>query len=327
MNFRTEINEPASPWKIGHEHQLMLIGSCFAENIGMKLTQAKFPVVINPYGILFNPASVANCITDLCKGRTFTCDDLDYAHNEWFSYSHHGCFNHTDRELCLQGINNNNILCRQALLRTRYLILTLGSAYAYRHKEKNIIVGNCHKTDGKLFERVLLSTDEITTLLLQALQELRALNPQVTILFTVSPIRYVKYSASENMLSKAHLICAIENIRQQLSNTAYFPSYEIMMDDLRDYRFYAADMIHPNDTAIEYMWHKFCACYFTPHTMEIALKANEIYLSRNHIIKSKATDDIHKFATAQLCKIEQLTTLCPHIDMREETAYFKSLIP
>ncbi len=326
MNFRTEINEPASTWNIGHEHQLMLIGSCFAENIGMKLTQAKFPVVINPYGILFNPASVANCITDLCKERVFTYHDLDYAHNEWFSYSHHSCFNHTDRELCLQGINSNNALCRHTLLHARYLILTLGSAYAYRHKGKNIIAGNCHKADSKLFDRILLSVNEITDLLLQALTTVRELNPQVNILFTVSPIRYVKYKPAENMLSKAHLICAIENIRKQLSNTEYFPSYEIMMDDLRDYRFYAADMIHPNDTAIDYIWHKFCACYFTPRTMEVVQKANDIYMSRNHIIKSKATDDIHKFATAQLLKIEQLTALCPYINMREETDYFKSLI-
>ncbi|MBP5411948.1 MAG: GSCFA domain-containing protein [Bacteroidales bacterium] len=326
MNFRTEIKDLHSAWKIQHQDTLTLIGSCFAENIGNKLTMSKFTALTNPFGILFNPLSVSRCIKDIVNNKMLVYSDLEYNNDEWFAYSHHSKFNHSNADLCLEQINNNTLHCRSILLQSQYLILTFGSAYAYRHKQKNIIVGNCHKTDNKLFERIFLSVDDITEHTLSALTALRNINPKIKIIFTISPIRYIKYQLTENTLSKAHLLCAIENIRSQIDNTEYFPSFEIMMDDLRDYRFYNSDMIHPSDIAIEYIWQKFCECYFSSSTMNIIQKANDLYLSRHHIIKSNSKTEIQKFAQSQLQKLQQLQSLCPFMDITEEQTYFESLI-
>ncbi|MBO4581159.1 MAG: GSCFA domain-containing protein [Bacteroidales bacterium] len=326
MNFRTEIKDLHSAWKIQHQDKLVLIGSCFAENIGNKLSMAKFTALTNPFGILFNPLSVCQCIQDIVNNKMLGLSDLEFGNNEWFAYSHHSSFNHSDAERCLKQINGNTAHCRSVLSESQYLILTFGSAYAYRHKQKNIIVGNCHKTENKLFDRILLSTDDITAHTLSALAALRNINPDIKIILTISPIRYIKYRLTENSLSKAHLLCAIENICRKMDNVEYFPSFEIMMDDLRDYRFYNSDMIHPSDMAIEYIWQKFCECYFSSATMETAQKANDIYLSKQHVIKSNSTAEIQKFGQAQLQKIQQLSALCPWMDFTEERTYFESLL-
>lgn len=325
-SFRTEINISHNSIEITHKDSFMLIGSCFAEEIGKKLQMGGFVVNINPFGILFNPQSIVNCLNRIVNRQYFVEDELDFFNNQWFSFLHHGSFAHEDKNTCLRQINQQIDDSFTYLSTTNYLVLTLGSAYAYWHKEKKYIVSNCHKLPQQYFNRILLDVQTIEENLKAVLCQVKKINKQICIILTISPIRYVKYNLEENMLSKSILKVATHHIINQDEQVQYFPSYEIMMDDLRDYRFYQTDMIHPNETAVNYIWSKFSQHYFSVQTQQIVDLIQEINRGKQHIIKNTNQEELQKFQQAMLKKIEQVKLLAPYLSLDIEEQYFNHII-
>lgn len=320
-SFRTELQAEKALTSITHEDMVMLIGSCFAENMGEKFSAYKFNTLVNPFGILFNPASIAQSLDILTHNSfVFSQKKLHFHNDEWFSFFHHGKFSNADLSECLDTINETLFSTRKQLQQTDYLILTLGSSIVYRYQGN--VVANCHKLPQKEFTRTLLSIDEIISVLLKSILKIKKFNPNIKIIFTISPVRYIKDNMVENTLSKANLVVAVHRLLQQIDNSFYFPAYEIMMDDLRDYRFYNSDMIHPCDVAIDYIWELFSKTFFDKQTWSINEMVHEIRLAKNHRLKNPFSQESKKFKTKQINKIHQIKKLYPHISFEEELNYF-----
>ena len=259
MNFRTNIQLQEARNQIDYHSKLLLIGSCFSENIQQKLTYFKFQSTSNPFGILFNPKAIETLITNTINLKIYTEEDVFLLNERWHCFDAHSDLSASKKEDLISKLNTVIAKTHQQLLTSTHVIITLGTAWTYRFIETNSIVGNCHKVPQKKFLKELLSVKEVVESL-EAIQTLiKSINPASNIIFTVSPVRHIKDGFVENMQSKAHLITAIHNLieKSDTSKIHYFPSYEIMMDDLRDYRFYANDMLHPNETAVHYIWEQF----------------------------------------------------------------------
>jgi hypothetical protein len=256
LNFRTEIKITESYPTINHESKILLLGSCFSENIGNKLAFFKFKQKTNPYGVLFHPKAIETLVNDCIDEKQYLGSDLFSFNDLFHSYHHHSSFSNSSEEKVLYKINNAIQNTTFFLKKASHLVITLGTAWAYRHKKTGNIVANCHKIPQKAFEKVLLSTNEIEECLHRIQKRVIAFNPSLKIIFTLSPVRHLKDGFTENTLSKSHLNAAIHQICKA-ENCFYFPAYEIVMDDLRDYRFYKKDMLHPNAVAIDYIWEQF----------------------------------------------------------------------
>jgi hypothetical protein len=266
--FRTVVPVVNPVWQISYADKLLFTGSCFAENMGALMLRSRFDAVVNPHGILFNPISVARGIEDLLIGRKYVHSDL-YAYNGLFmSLRHHGRFNDSDADRTLAAINTSILTGSSQLMRASVLVITWGSAWAYRWIEDGSIAANCHKIPKKNFAKVLLSHDEITGTWNKLITDLISINPSIKIVLTISPVRHWKDGAKENQLAKSHLIIAADHLCQRHENVSYFPSYEIMLDELRDYRFYKEDMLHPNDVAVNYIWQRLGQNYFSSDTLQ-----------------------------------------------------------
>ena len=263
MKFRTELKYRKASKPIDHESKIVLMGSCFSDHISEKLRLAGFDVLANPHGILFNPESVKNAVSDCLAGKTYEESDLVYNGEQWVSLSHHGKFSDPDPEVTLNRINDNIARARDFLKRSSHLIVTLGTSWIYRHLKQDRIVANCHKIPQAEFHKELLTVEQIVKCISEMVGEVKKVNPSMSFIFTVSPVRHLKDGIVENTLSKARLHQAVHELVKDHS-VYYFPSYEIMMDDLRDYRFYDSDMIHPNATAIDYIWEKFSEAWILP---------------------------------------------------------------
>ena len=263
MKFYTRIPLPKAPFTFSHTEQTILLGSCFAENIGKMLEENKFKTDLNPFGTLYNPSSIAEAIRMLLRPERFTGDDLFRHEGIYHSFSHHSRFSSPSETECLANINGRLFSSADTIRKARRMILTFGTAWVYKLKSSGKVVSNCHKLPEKMFDRQLLTVGEIVAEWKGLLLSLWEQNPELKILFTVSPIRHWKDGAHGNQLSKATLLLAIDALQKEFpEHTAYFPAYEIMMDELREYRFYADDMLHPSTTAIEYIWERFRATYF-----------------------------------------------------------------
>jgi hypothetical protein len=292
MNFRTEIKNISSQHKISHKENLLLVGSCFAESIGEKLSYFKFPILVNPCGILFNPVSIRNAFQFISEKKIFTENDLVFHDGLWHSFFHHGSFSNADKTVCLDTINNSIFDAHDWLMKTKTIIITLGTSYVWEHKS-GLIVSNCHKIPSTDFTQYKLSVEQVEQSLQAIIENIKKINQQATIIFTVSPIRYLNHGAHQSQLSKATLLLAIDNIEK--SQIEYFPSYEIMMDDLRDYRFYAEDMIHPSNQAVEYIWEKFSDCFFDNETNVLNKKIDAYQKAMSHRILNPTNESGQKF--------------------------------
>ncbi|CAM2946893.1 GSCFA family protein [Flavobacterium succinicans] len=238
------------------------MGSCFAENIGNKFQYFKFNTLVNPFGIIFNSVSIEKMIERVVLQKTFSKEDIFYHNERWHSYEVHSDCSTDDPEALLNNLNQLLSETKKQLQEATHFIITYGTSWVYRHIETNAIVANCHKVPQKQFTKELLSIDKIQKSIQNTISLITILNPKCNFIFTVSPVRHLKDGFVENQVSKAHLIAAIhDNLKTEHLelNTDYFPSYEIMMDELRDYRFYADDMIHPSPMAIDYIWERFTA--------------------------------------------------------------------
>ena len=321
QTFRTIVEVPNSPNKISYKDKVMFIGSCFTENIGQYFSDYLFDVNINPFGILYNPISIQNSLEILLNKTIFTSDNLKHHNNLWFSFYHHSKFSHSDKETCLENINNQINFSSNFLSKTNFLFITFGTSWIYQLNKKepsrslvatdNMIVSNCHKLPAKKFIRKLLTVKQIFENFENLVKRIKLLNPNIQIVFTVSPIRHLKDGAVANQLSKSTLIVAINQLINQFDNVSYFPSYEIMLDDLRDYRFYKSDMTHISETATDYIWNKFSEAYFSAQTLELIKEILRINKALNHKptnLNSKAHLDFIKKNIEKLENIKKINT-------------------
>ena len=285
MKFRTEIPTPKYPFNISYQDKLMLVGSCFSDHIGNFFQEMRFDTLSNPFGTLFNPVSIANALKMCINPELFNEQYIDFFNEKWISYAHHGKFSHPDKETFLQNIRQNLDKAHDFLSSANYLFITFGTAYCYRLNERDIIVANCHKIPANQFEKQLLTIEQIVGFYQDLLEQLRQFNPQLKIIFTVSPVRHLADGFHENQISKSILHLSINQLIDN-TNTFYFPSYEMVQDDLRDYRFYAADLCHPSDVAVTYIREKLTEAFFSPETqerMKEVVKENKAQGHRNNV--------------------------------------------
>lgn len=258
MNFTTQIPIPKNPNPIDYHSKIISLGSCFAENMGEKFEYFKFQNTVNPFGIIFNPVSIEKLIEKVVNHQLFTEDDIFFHNERWHCFEVHSDLSHENKEVFLENLNAILKSTNQQIPKSTHIIITYGTSWVYSNIESNEIVANCHKIPQKQFSKELLSVEIIEKSIQNTIELIQKINPNCHFIFTISPVRHIKDGFVENQRSKAHLITALHEIlnpRSQILN--YFPSYEIMMDELRDYRFYTQDMLHPNQVAIDYIWQKF----------------------------------------------------------------------
>jgi len=322
--YRTIINPEPSSNKISYQTPVLFLGSCFTENIGNKMTDLKFPAVVNPFGVLYNPVSVRNALEILIDQKKFNDSDLNFFNEQWFSFYHDTEFSNPDKNISLDKINCSIAIASENLRKAGYLIITFGTAWVYKYIKTGNIVSNCHKIPAKEFERFKLDVEDVFVEWANLINRLSELNPDLKIIFTVSPVRHWKDGAIQNQLSKSTLILAIHQLKQQFENVEYFPSYEIMMDDLRDYRFYAEDMLHPSKVAIDYIWEQFAATYFAKNSIEIINDVEKIILAKNHRPLNPETRSFKAFIQSQINTVSLLAKKYPFLNFDDELNYFES---
>ncbi len=313
------------PIRLSYAEQITLLGSCFAESIGKKLEEVKFRVDINPFGTLYNPASIADALELLLSPHIFQPEDIFSAGGLFHSFRHHSRFSAPSLEECLTLINGR--LERSSLFfhNSQRLLITFGTSWVYRWKESGEIVANCHKLPEKLFLRERLTVEQIVQHWSPLLERMEKEIPDLKILFTVSPIRHWKDGAHGNQLSKATLLLAIDELtRLHPEQTGYFPSYEILMDELRDYRFYAEDMIHPSAQAVDYIWERFVQTALTPEAKKLMDICEEIRKAIAHRPFNPDSEAYQKFILQTLLKIDRLNEKMPFFDFSKEQTMLRS---
>jgi hypothetical protein len=270
MKLITEVQVPVYPFSLDHHMPGMMMGSCFTENIGKIMQDYRFPVLVNPFGTIYNPASVLNGLQNLHQKKEYTGKDLNQHEGRWFSFDHYTRFSSRDQDECLRKINDIFTSAKSHFEQISYLVITWGTAWVYREKETDRVVCNCHKIPATHFKRHRMEVGEITGIYERYLEKLFHYMPGVRVLLTVSPVRHWKDGAHGNQLSKATLLLAAEALRRRFpSQVFYFPSYEIVMDELRDYRYYDSDMLHVGDTATRYIWERFSGALVSDEAQEV----------------------------------------------------------
>lgn len=317
MNFSTLVNIPIAKKSINHNSSLLVLGSCFAENIGEKLTSNKFNTVVNPFGIIYNPVSIAKSLNHILNEHNFKEDDLLFFNDKWMSLQHHGSFSNSNKAECLQTINQSISLSNKQLKKANYLFVTFGSAWVYEHKEHGL-VANCHKIPAKHFTKRLLEVEEIVAAYTSLIKSIKDSNADINIVFTVSPVRHAKDGLWENNLSKSVLHLSIKKLTEKVDNCSYFPAYEIVMDELRDYRFFNDDLVHPTDLAVNYVWEKFSMSYFSKETIALMDNIQKIKQAATHKPFDFNSEKHQQFIKNQLAIIQELTTQFPHLNFEEE---------
>ncbi len=321
--FRTVIEIPKSFFSINHQTCGLFIGSCFTENIGKKLLENKFFIEMNPFGILYNPISILQCLKILMKNQHFSDENLFFHNEEWHNFSFHGQFSHFDKKKCLENINFSISKYSEFLKKTEILFLTFGTAKVYIYKKTKQIVANCHKVSDKEFERKFLSVNEIIDSYLTLFNELFLQNENLKIVLTLSPVRHLRDGATENQLSKSILTVAIHSLISQFpKNLFYFPAYEIMMDELRDYRFYNEDFIHPNSLGINYIWNRFGETFFEKTTFPILQEMERLNKAILHRPVNIFSQEYEKFRHSQQHFIENLEKKYPFLNFEKEKQHF-----
>lgn len=306
MEFRTPLTLSPAEQKISYDHKILLLGSCFTEHIGNWLENAYFDVLVNPFGVIFNPVSVAQSLRTLLNGRIYTDADLFFHNGRYGSFDHHSRFSDSDPREALTRINEACGKAAVQLRRANTLLITFGTSWIYTLKEENRVVANCHKLPDNRFERRRLSTAEITASWDELITELREANPKLRILFTVSPIRHLKDTLHGNQLSKAVLLLAVDELISKHPCCAYFPAYELVLDELRDYRFYDEDMVHPAPVTIRYIRERFAEVYFSEETRKQLTWCEKLNKSIHHRPQDPYSEAYKCFLLQNIRKTEEL---------------------
>lgn len=328
MKWSTTIAIDKQKGFLQYSNPILLIGSCFAENVGEYLTRAKFDIEVNPFGTLYNPESITMGIERLMSNHPFSKDELANDGNLWYSYHHHGKFSQPTAQATLDVINSQYEQASKMLSRCQRLIITFGTAYVYRLKSNGMTVANCHKQPASLFTRERLTVEDIVQRWSQIITRLQAYAPDCKILFTVSPIRHLRDGAHDNQLSKSTLLLAIDRLCATYSDMcSYFPAYEIVMDELRDYRFYAEDMTHPSAQAIAYICSRMVETYFTEETQQLAERCEKIYRSLQHRPLNGCDNKAYRqFAEKLIAQMLDIEREYPYISYATECNKLKQLI-
>ncbi|MBS1683649.1 MAG: GSCFA domain-containing protein [Bacteroidetes bacterium] len=304
--FRTVIPLPKVPFTISHRDRLVTIGSCFSEHIGRYFAQYRYDTDINPFGQQYNPGSIARAIDRLLSAQPYGPDELILQDERYHSYDHHGSFSLSGKEQTTAGINERLHASSEKIKQASVLFLTFGTAHVFKLKGTDRIVSNCHKIPAKEFDFEMLTTDEIVLLLSQSLDALWQVNPTVKVVLTVSPVRYFAFGHFENSVSKGRLHDAICQLCQKYAQCVYFPAYEIVMDELRDYRFFADDMLHPNRLAIGYVWEQLVKTFIPAKDQELLREIDDITAAVNHRVRHPDSEAHQKFKEKYLAKMKAL---------------------
>lgn len=290
MELMTRIDIPASEWKIAAGEKVLLVGSCFADEIGEKMVRGGFEAMVNPFGTLYNPASIAASLLRSISEKEYTVDSVELIQSEsdgmWHSWMHHSSFSSLDVATLVERINGTTHCVADFLREADVLIVTMGTAIIYRLKETGMLVANCHKQLDSLFVRERLNSYDIVDQWEMLLQLLESVNPKLKVIFTVSPIRHKRDGYHVNQVSKGILLQGVDEIvngKSSNSQCFYFPSYEIMMDELRDYRFYADDLVHPSSLAVQYIWERFTDTFCTNQTKNELILRHKQWKQAQHV--------------------------------------------
>ena len=310
MKLQTQIALEPAARQFGYDHKLLLLGSCFAQNIGDKLAYYKFQAVTNPFGIIFNPVALERLLADAVANKTYTEADVFELDGIWKSFYAHSDKNALTRLGAVIHLQEAQQLLRQQLIDASHLFITLGTAWVYKHLERDEVVANCHKVPQQAFTKKLLSVTEIQESLSRICELVKTLNPKIEIAFTVSPVRHIKDGIVENTRSKSHLLTAVHQLVDSLE-ASYFPAYEIVMDELRDYRFYASDMVHPSEQAVMYVWERFIEVYAFAKAQQTMKKVAQVQQGLAHRPFNEDSAAHQKFITDLTKKQQALTEVYP----------------
>lgn len=322
--FRTVLSPGPYPFSISYQDRILSLGSCFAGHIGQRLERYKFNSLLNPFGILYNPVSLAEALDRLAEGALFREEDLFEHQGLWHSFAHHGHFSGPDRAETLRGINQTLARGGDFLKSTNRLVLTLGTAHVFVYRKTGRIVANCHKLPGGLFDRRRLSVSEILESLAPVLAHLSSRHPELQVVMTVSPVRHIRDGLVENQRSKAALLLAIDELSDRFPFVHYFPAYELLLDDLRDYRFYAADLIHPNEQAIDYIWDLFVQAFLDGPARDLLPAVAAVVRAAEHRPFRPDTEAFRQFVQQQLEKIKSFEQKFGFLNFEREKSLLRS---
>lgn len=286
MKLFSQMPSSTASHPITYGTSIVLFGSCFSEHIGARLGYYKFRTLQNPFGILFHPKAIEVVLQRVLCERWYRAEDLFFHLGQWRCFEVHSALAQTEKEAMLRQLNALLEGTRSGIRHAGHIFITLGTSWVYHHRQRDAIVANCHKVPQKEFGKHLLSVSAIQESLYQIMVHVQDLNPNAHVVFTVSPVRHLKDGFQENQRSKAHLITALHAVLEDpvmQGKASYFPSYEIMMDELRDYRFYGDDLVHPNALAIRYIWEKFERAYFTETTRKTMERVDVVQKGLGHI--------------------------------------------
>ncbi len=317
--FTLEFNIPSATKKINLNDEIFLIGSCFSNEMGGHLRDNKFKCISNPFGTIYNPHSIFKLLADQSSAST---NEITESHGVYYHWDAHGLISGLTKEEVTQTFEQKNTESQRFLTNSKWLIITLGTSFVYEHKTHGI-VANCHKVPGSAFKKRLLNKDEIELQFEVLHSHLTKINPELNILFTVSPVRHTRDGLIENNRSKAILIDFVHSVCDRFENVGYFPSYEILIDQLRDYRYYDSDMIHPSSTAIKFIWEKFGEAYFDDDTKALVIEWTKLRNAINHKSFQPLSVSHQQFLKNTLNKVEILNE---KIDLSVELKQLKDLI-
>jgi hypothetical protein len=315
MKFTTAVPISKSKFPIDYQSKIVSFGSCFAENMATKFDYFKFQNSCNPFGILFHPIAIENCISRSVNLELFEEKELFFNNERWHNFDIHSDLSNLNKESLLREINDLLVATNKQIVEASHMIITYGTSWVYRNKQTNKLVANCHKVPQNQFDKELLSVSTIEKSIHNTINLIEKINPNCPIIFTVSPVRHIKDGFVENQRSKANIIAAIHsNLAFQNNATEYFPSFEIMMDELRDYRFYAEDLLHPNQTAIDYIWEKFVTSSVDEGAYNTMKEIESIQRDLLHRPFNPSSESYQKFQTQLVSKIEKVKSNFPFMN-------------
>ena len=337
MEFQIPVNIPKPGKQITYQDKILLTGSCFTEHIGNTLEELKFSVLQNPNGILFDPVSVCRSLVSYIQNKRYTEEDLFELNEVWHSWQHHSRFSHINKKTALRIINESQQRAHEFLKEADWIIITLGSSFSYQltkfaESSKALpsegfgeAVANCHRAPAQWFDKNLLKIDEIISALDNCYHQLVNFNPKLNIIFTVSPVRHIRDGVIDNNRSKARLIEAVHHIVNKFDGLYYFPAYELVIDVLRDYRFYDIDMVHPNYMATEFVLEKFAEIYINDESQQLMQDIKKIIIARKHKAFQPETKAHQQFLLSHFEKTKMLQEKYPFLNLKEELVYFSQI--
>ena len=326
MIFRTELNIPESAVKISHSDQIFMIGSCFTDNIGDRLQKYKFNCTSNPFGNIFNPISISRLISHSIQKIEINRDQLLHVENKYVHHDFHSKISDKDPDETLSKINSSLSSCYNFLINAKFVFITLGTSIAYKSKQTGLVVANCHKIPSSFYEKIEITVQDGVFALMDLIEKTKLINKNAEIVFTVSPVRHIKDGVVQNNRSKARLHQMIDELQKSKPEIKYFPSYEWMLDDLRDYRFYNADMIHPNEVALDYIWSKFSDHYFDIESKELNKTIEKIMQAVNHKAFQPDSPSHQSFCKSNLNIISDILKNHPKMNFEKEIHEFSKFL-